>query len=140
MQIKIPHHNANATLSDIRTIDLIKAIFALSKCSPYVRNGLDHTKIFLGEISLNVGRIHIKAQVMDGHYVIDVHFDSERHKKKPNRITYGDSFVLVECPEVIAFVNEFVIPIILKNRTNYHYRLKADDPWRWHNALIGEKK
>jgi hypothetical protein len=129
MQIRIPYHNANSTLSDIHTIDLIRAIFALSQCKIYERDGPKGTRLCIGEKLLETGRIHLKAQVVEGHYVLDVHFDSEQHRKRPRELPNGKSICRLDCPEVNLFVNDFVRPIILLNRTNYHYRMSDRDKW-----------
>jgi hypothetical protein len=143
MQIKIPHHNIAASLSDIRTIDLIKAIFATSQCTPYIKDGPERTKLFVGERLLETGRIHLKAYTEGirpyGHYVVDVHFDSEQHRKKPRGIVNGKSTCLLDCFEVRKFANKFVIPIILKNRKYYRYRISESDNWWTQSTLLDEK-
>jgi hypothetical protein len=92
---------------------------------------------FDAEKLLKKGRMHVKASCIEGYYVIDVHYDSEIHRRRPRGITHSKSLYIEDCLEVREFLNQFVIPIILANRTHYHIMIK--NKWQLKNTLLDVK-
>lgn len=139
MHIRIPQHTTRASLSSVRTRDMIRGIMVISVCKNFrERPGHDRTIELLAEKKVRNGRIHVKAECMAGHYVLDIHYDSEKHLKRPDRITRGKSFSVQDCLEVRRFLNQFVLPIILANRTHYHFRVRPNDSWIYSDTLLDE--
>lgn len=68
---------------------------------------------------------------------MDVHYDSEKHRKRPRGITRGHARYLGDCPEVRKFVNQLVLPAILAKRTHCH--VKIHGKWLFTNTLLDEK-
>lgn len=82
---------------------------------------------------LKRGRIHIKASVppKETKYVINTHFDSEKHIRWLRRPTLNiRSYSLDDCRQVRIFANEHIIPLILKHRTHYRLRTKNKPKWK----------
>jgi hypothetical protein len=133
----IPQHTSLESLSQVRTINVIRAILIMSKFV-HIReeSGPQRTTIFYAEYLLEKGRIHFKAKIDGGHYVIDIHYDSEQHLRKPRRLTYGKSKTIVDNWEVRQFINQFILPTILANRKLYHYRMHNGDKWRIKAGLL----